>query len=72
MTDRPSKLTSEEVDAFLAELTTLTQKHGIEIVGCGCCGSPWLARVNLDGVYIRYLKSGTIFERIEFQRSEQS
>jgi hypothetical protein len=28
--------------AFLKELTALTHKYGIEIVGCGCCGSPWL------------------------------
>lgn len=27
---------------FLKELTELTQKHGIAIGGCGCCGSPFL------------------------------
>jgi hypothetical protein len=29
-------------DAFVAELTELTKKHGIKIWGCGCCGSPGL------------------------------
>jgi hypothetical protein len=28
--------------AFLIELTELTRKHGIQVVGCGCCGSPSL------------------------------
>ena len=29
-------------EAFLKELTELTEKHGIVIGGCGCCGSPYL------------------------------
>lgn len=31
-----------KIDDFLNELSALTQKYGIEIGGCGCCGSPWL------------------------------
>ena len=33
---------NERTDKFLEELTELTKRHGIEICGCGCCGSPWL------------------------------
>lgn len=32
--------------AFLAELAALTEKYGIEIGGCGCCGSPWLRKTD--------------------------
>lgn len=35
-------ITEEARDAFLTELTALTQKHGIVIWGCGCCSSPLL------------------------------
>ena len=28
------------VVAFMADLTTLSRKHGVFIHGCGCCGSP--------------------------------
>lgn len=31
------------LELFLNELTELTQKYGIKICGCGCCGSPWLS-----------------------------
>lgn len=32
----------DEFGRFLEELTALSRRHGIEIGGCGCCGSPWL------------------------------
>lgn len=38
-----TELNDQTVSAFLKDLTELTKKHGIEICGCGCCGSPWLA-----------------------------
>jgi len=42
----------ETLDAFLTELTALSQKYNIEIGGCGCCQSPWLAPVDCtDRVY---------------------
>jgi hypothetical protein len=34
-----------QVDAFLAELSALSRKHGIEIGACGCCKSPWLIKL---------------------------
>lgn len=33
---RNEKIDTDKVLAFLADLTALTQKHGIEIDGCGC------------------------------------
>jgi hypothetical protein len=41
--------------AFLAELAALTEKHGIRIGGCGCCGSPWLDKTaKRQGQYLCY------------------
>lgn len=28
---------------FLEELSALTREWGVEIGGCGCCGSPWVS-----------------------------
>lgn len=35
-----------KLDKFLEELSALTKKYGIEIGGCGCCGSPYLVDLN--------------------------
>lgn len=47
--------TMERLRLFLKELAELTEKHGFEIGGCGCCGSPWVAEingyVNVDGLF---------------------
>jgi len=43
-----------EAKAFLADLTQVSRKHGIAILGCGCCGSPYLKKIParfLDGYY---------------------
>ncbi len=37
---------TERVEAFLVELSALSRKHGIEIGGCGCCGSPYLSDIS--------------------------
>lgn len=34
---------------YLDELSALTQKYGLEIGGCGCCGSPWVEEIVGDG-----------------------
>ena len=45
-------ITQEQTEAFLAELAALTIKHGIQIGGCGCCGSPFLDPTDAkDGAY---------------------
>lgn len=31
-----------DLEAFEKELVELCLKHGFEIGGCGCCGSPWI------------------------------
>lgn len=36
----------EKVQSFLFELEQLTIKYGIAILGCGCCGSPYLIDVD--------------------------
>ena len=36
------------LEFFLNELSELTKKHGFEIGGCGCCGSPWVFDKNND------------------------
>lgn len=42
-------MTNQELlDAFLAELRALTLKHGVEISGCGCCGSPALTKIKVE------------------------
>jgi hypothetical protein len=33
------------MDQFLKELTQLSRKHKIAIGGCGCCGSPFLSKI---------------------------
>ncbi|GJM43472.1 MAG: hypothetical protein DHS20C21_03140 [Gemmatimonadota bacterium] len=35
-------------EKFLDELAALTIKYGIEIDGCGCCGSPFLYEVDAE------------------------
>lgn len=33
------------INEFLIDLAVLSQKHGIKIEGCGCCGSPALSQI---------------------------
>jgi len=41
--------TVADLSAFLKELAELTQKHGLEIGGCGDCGSPWIVTADDSG-----------------------
>ncbi len=36
--------TEADKKAFLAELSQLSNKYGVGIGGCGCCGSPFLTK----------------------------
>lgn len=38
---------SEKEKEFMVGLETLTRKTGIEIGGCGCCNSPFLAEAEI-------------------------
>ena len=54
MTDR------EKLDKFLEELSKLSNKYGFVIGGCGCCGSPWVSKID-----------GKIFiEELEFENNK--
>jgi hypothetical protein len=35
--------------AFLSDLAALTRKHRMVVVGCGCCGSPFLLETDDSG-----------------------
>ena len=35
-----------KLNKFLTELAELTKKYDISIGGCGCCGSPYLQRID--------------------------
>lgn len=37
-----AQMINERIKNFLKDLAELTKQHGIEIGGCGCCGSPYL------------------------------
>lgn len=52
-------LDKEMVKDFLIELGMLTEKYGIEIGGCGHCGSPFLYEIKNDGVYRCYTVDGS-------------
>jgi hypothetical protein len=38
-------ISEAEKDAFLSDLKDVFEKHRITIIGCGCCGSPFLMSV---------------------------
>ena len=43
----------ETLTLFLAELSALTRKYGIEITGCGCCGSPYLISTDTEDLFCK-------------------
>lgn len=46
----------KDVEGFLKELTELTHKYGIQIGGCGCCGSPYLLELNSGNTAVNGLQ----------------
>lgn len=49
-----AKVENKIVEDFLKELAKLTDKYGVEIDGCGCCGSPYLTGKNGKGDSLYY------------------
>ena len=47
---------NENLKAFLKELAAITDKYGYVIDGCGCCGSPFVERMdgNTAGICLGY------------------
>lgn len=45
---------NQKYNAFLQDLTELSRKHGVYVDGCGCCGSPSLDLVEIEGRYMTY------------------
>ena len=39
----------EKMNMFLEELSELSNKYGLAIGGCGCCGSPWIDEIDAYG-----------------------
>jgi hypothetical protein len=54
MSEELTALDPIEIASFLDELTELTRRYGIEIWGCGCCGSPGLSRTHDSTARYRY------------------
>ena len=42
--EKEPAISETDLAAFLSDLAKLTEKHGIKIGGCGCCGSPWVKK----------------------------
>lgn len=40
----------EKLDKFLEELSELSNKYGLTIGGCGCCGSPWIDETDCNKI----------------------
>lgn len=49
------EMEKKKLEKFLKGLAKLTKKYGLEICGCGCCRSPWIA----DKDYNRYMENLT-------------
>lgn len=68
----------EQIKMFLYELTELTKRHKVEVVGCGCCGSPWLSLLSdeqieeVDTYIIQYdtRMRDIIPQQLELKRKE--
>lgn len=38
----------EREKEFIKDLTKLSRRYGVQIGGCGCCGSPFLGDIQKD------------------------
>jgi len=61
------KLETDVVKEFVRELSKLCRRHKIKIGGCGCCGSPYLSRMEeTDG---RYEVNDKDFDKLRWKRN---
>ena len=60
------------INQFLIDLAILSQKHGIKIEGCGCCGSPALTEIRAEETKdFRYMVNDKN-ESLTWKRKQQS
>lgn len=58
----------DNVKEFVKELSKLCRRHKICIGGCGCCGSPYLYRMDkTDG---RYEVNDKDFDELRWKRDD--
>ena len=39
-------MNKKEFEKMLSELAEITKKYNVTLTGCGCCGSPYITRIN--------------------------
>lgn len=70
---------NENIKAFLIGLEKLTRETGVEIRGCGCCGSPFLINAKItsdesgyavdgDGECVQWIDPSDVFDWKEKSR----
>jgi hypothetical protein len=64
-------MNKKDVEKFMTELSNLSSQYGIKICGCGCCGSPFLRKIEKDsgGYAVDENKRG--FEELRWEDGEQ-
>jgi hypothetical protein len=55
----------EEVYSYLTEYKELCKKYGIEIYGCGCCGSPYLDDLKYIKIENICIEKNELFDKYE-------
>lgn len=61
----------QNMQNFLDDLAEITKKYGIEICGCGCCGSPWLRDMNQNRDIADQLTYDEQLEKYEVIKNEE-
>ena len=63
----------DRLEEFLKELAQLTQKYGLAIKGCGCCGSPWIDdfKGEIDAEDLGYCKETQKYDVFVLRRTNK-